>query len=189
MKKISTKTPTKAHKKTRELLVMLTIVVIVLAVLIVGGGITGAVVGVPTTETYACQETVYEDKIVQENVPLSYSVINSWVSVIPGAAARPESTILNLQVKNNDYVGGSFKATYALRAPHGGTFTYVAEEFIKPYETVTISSGGHQPDILEWSYIITPPTREKLTIKMIEKQVPSTCTRSVEKPLWQAIVS
>lgn len=172
-----------------KLIEIFAVAAILIVVLMIGGGITGAIVSVPSTESYSCEKVVYEDKIVTKQVPLSYSVLKSWKSESGWGLFRAKSRTLNVRIKNTDNTGGTFTLEYNINKQGGNSLTSTSRRFIKPYETATISSGGYEFGISNWQYRVIAPTKEKLTTKKVSKKVPSTCTRTIKKSLLAKVFS
>ena len=109
----------------------------------VGGGITAAVINVPSVESSYCAA--------------SYEVLDYWSSSSGLGIFQPVSYALHVKIRNTDDKGGYFTVSYTINKKKGGTVTDSSKLFIKPYETATISSGGHGFEISSWRYVVDAP--------------------------------
>ena len=162
------------------------ILLVVVAVLVVAVAVLYAAplksVTYYESEPYVTTETYYVTEPRTEEVPLNYKVIDTEINNCFWRISSDCSVI----IKNTDSESGYFRVAFNMTtintpiAP-SKTATKAAWQFIAPgkQETVTVR---HEGDYLgNFTYEITPPTRESTTSQQVAKTREITNYRQVEK--------
>ena len=119
---------------------------------------------------YTTTETYYVTETNTEEVPLSYTVIDTNIS---NCWWRPSSDC-TVTIKNTDVSGGYFRVAFNMSTQTtimtpSKTVTKVAWQFLDPGKQKDVTVR-HEGDLIgNFTYSITPPTREIITSQQVPK--------------------
>jgi hypothetical protein len=162
------------------------ILLIVVASLVIAAAVLAAAplksVTYYESEPYTTTETYYVTETQTEEIPLSYKVIDTEIHNLYWKVSSDCSVTL----KNTDVEGGYFRIAFNMATQSTGVapsriVTKAAWQFLAPgkQEDVTVR---HEADYIgNFTYSITPPTREVTTSRQVPKTREVTNYREVEK--------
>ncbi len=170
------------------------VVVIIVLILVVVSFVTAiTTIKIPYEETitytdrepYITQETYYENEIKINQVPLSYTVLNYWISSDRQCGflwlTCETWYYLNVKVKNTDREGGPFTVDYTITKSNGETVRESSTQYIVPFEEKTFRAGGYKFVINSWQHEVDPSTKDVTTTERVPRQRDVTRYRDVER--------
>ncbi len=131
---------------------------------------------------YTTTETYYVTETNTEEVPLNYKVIDTSINNFYWRL----SSDCTVTIRNIDAGSGYFRiafnmATLATGIAPGKTVTKAAWQFLAPGEQKDVTVRHEGDYVGNFTYLITPPTREVATSQQMPRTRESTNYREVEK--------
>jgi len=163
------------------------VIAIVIAILIVAAGVVLSVAPLKSvtyyeSEPYVTTETYYVTETSTEEIPLDYKIIDTKIN---NFYWRFSSDCM-VTVRNTDIDSGYFRiefhmATLATDVAPSKTVTKAAWQFLAPGKQENVTVRHERDYIGNFTYSITPPTREVTTSRQVSKTKEVTNYREVEK--------